>query len=119
MRLLGLVALALAALTFGIAGAAGAFHRGSNVVQGVVPPSPAPAELAAVRQLVLRAVSRMGDPSPTDAVLVPTTRRLAELVDVDTAEPDTPVYFVLVQGRFTDCTDLASPAAVRSILGVR
>jgi hypothetical protein len=101
MRLFGLAALALAALTFGIAGAAGAFHRGSNVVTGV-PPSPAPAELAAIRQVVLQAASAMGDPSPTDAVLVPTTRRLAELVDVDTAEPDTPVYFVLVHGRFTD-----------------
>src|SRR3954447_329998 len=101
MRLFGLAALALAALTFGIAGAAGAFHRGSNVVTAV-PPSPAPAELAAIRQVVLQAASAMGDPSPTDAVLVPTTRRLAELVDVDTAEPDTPVYFVLVHGRFTD-----------------
>jgi len=101
MRLFGLAALGLAALTFGIAGAAGAFHRGSNVVTGV-PPSPAPAELAAIRQVVLQAASAMGDPSPTDAVLVPTTRRLAELVDVDTAEPDTPVYFVLVHGRFTD-----------------
>jgi hypothetical protein len=99
MRLLGLAALALAALTFGIAAAAGAFHRGPN---GVAPPSPAPAELAAIRQLVLQAASTMGDPSPTDGVLVPTTRRLAELVDVDTAEPDTPVYFVLVHGRFTD-----------------
>src|SRR4051812_39237061 len=118
MRVLGLAALALAALTFGIAVAAGAFQQGSNVVKAVVPPSPAPAELAAIQQLVLRAAARMGDPSPTDGVLVPTTRRLAELVDVDTAEPDTPVYFVLVHGRFSDCTDLASPAAVRSILGV-
>src|SRR3954453_3110109 len=102
MRVLGLAALALAALTFGIAVAAGAFQQGSNVVKAVVPPSPAPAELAAIQQLVLRAAARMGDPSPTDGVLVPTTRRLAELVDVDTAEPDTPVYFVLVHGRFTD-----------------
>src|SRR3954447_4460847 len=102
MRVLGLAALALAALTFGIAVAAGAFQQGSNVVKAVVPPSPAPAELAAIQQLVLRAAARMGDPSPTDGVLVPTTSRLAELVDVDTAEPDTPVYFVLVHGRFTD-----------------
>src|SRR3954465_13064721 len=76
MRVLGLAALALAALTFGIAVAAGAFQQGSNVVKAVVPPSPAPAELAAIQQLVLRAAARMGDPSPTDGVLVPTTRRL-------------------------------------------
>ncbi len=43
----------------------------------------------------------MGDPAPTNGVLVPTTRRLAELVDVDTAEADIPVYFVLVHGKFT------------------
>ena len=43
----------------------------------------------------------MGEPNPTDGVVVPTTRRLAELVDVDTDEPDTAVYFVLVHGDFT------------------
>jgi hypothetical protein len=74
---------------------------------GVAPPPPDATELAAIRQLDLRTASEMGEPSPTDGVLVPTTRRRAELVDVDTNEPDTAVYFVLVHGRFTDGNLLA------------
>ena len=103
MRWLGLGAAAVAAVTIGVAAAAGAFGGGSQGgLGGEAPPPPGAAELASVRQLVLQAAARMGDGAPTDGVLVPTTRRLAELVDVDTAEPDTPVYFALVHGEFTD-----------------
>ena len=103
MKLVGLAGAVLAALIFGIAAAAGAFDRGSyaHAGQGEAPPRPDATEVAAIRQIVLRAAAEMGDDAPADAVLVPTTRRLAELVDVDTAEPDTPVYFVLAHGRFT------------------
>jgi hypothetical protein len=102
MKLLGLAAAGFVALGFGIAAAVGAFGGSSHphTVTAVAPPSPSPAELAAIRQLALRAAAGMGDPSPTDGVLVPTTRRLAELVDVDTIEPDVPVYFVVVHGEF-------------------
>jgi hypothetical protein len=113
MKLVGLAAAVLAALSFGIAAAAGAFDRGSHVlaVQGGTPPPPDETELAAIRQLVLRAAAAMGDHAPTDGVVVPTTRRLAELVDVDTAEPDTPVYFVLVHGEFTASDVSVQPGA--------
>jgi len=103
MRWLGLGAAAVAAVTIGVAAAAGAFGGGSQGgLGGEAPPPPGAPELASIRQLVLQAAARMGDEAPTDGVLVPTTRRLAELVDVDTAEPDTPVYFALVHGEFTD-----------------
>lgn len=118
MKLLGLVGAALAALTFGIAAAGGAFHRGADAVNSVPPPSPAPAELATIRRLVLAAAAKMGDPSPTGGVLVPTTSRRAELVDVDTAEADIPVYFVLVHGRFEGGTLLTltvDPSTNRSL----
>jgi hypothetical protein len=43
-----------------------------------------------------------GDPHPSSGVLVPTTRRIAEQVDVgDPSEANTPAYFVLVHGNFT------------------
>jgi hypothetical protein len=105
MRLAVLAAVILVAAGLGSAYAAGAFGSDSQprpTATGVAPPMPDTAELAAIRQLVLRAATNMGDSTPTDGVIVPTTRRLAELVDVATAEPDTPVYFVLVHGAFTD-----------------
>jgi hypothetical protein len=105
MRLAVLAAFVLVAAGFGSAYAAGAFGGGSRphpATTGVAPPPPDEAELATIRQLVLEASTNLGDPTPTDGVVVPTTRRLAELVDVDTDEPDTPAYFVLVHGAFTD-----------------
>jgi hypothetical protein len=102
MRLALLVAALLTAAGLGAAYASGAFGGDSQpVVAGVAPPPPDATELAAIRQLVLRESSTMGEPHPTDGVVVPTTRRLAELVDVDTNEADTPVYFVLARGDFT------------------
>jgi hypothetical protein len=105
MRLAVLAAAILAAAGLGSAYAAGAFGGDSQphpAATGVAPPSPDATELGVIRELTLKAASNFGDPTPTDGVLVATTRRLAELVDVDTNEPDTPVYFVLVHGRFTD-----------------
>jgi hypothetical protein len=102
MRLLVLVAALLVAAGLGSAYAAGAFGGDAKPqTAGVAPPPPDAAQLASIRQVVVRAATRLGDPHPTDGVVVPTTRRLAELVDVDTAEADIPVYFVLVHGDFT------------------
>jgi hypothetical protein len=103
MRLAVLAAAILVAAGLGSAYAAGALGGDSppnTVAAGAAPPPPKATELAAIRQLVLESAAGMGDSHPTGAVLVPTTRRLAELVDVDTAESDTPVYFVLVHGEF-------------------
>ena len=105
MRLALLAAAILVATGLGSAYAAGALGGDAHprpAATGVAPPPPDKAELAAIRQLVLQAASNFGDPTPTNGVVVPTARRLAELVDVDTAEADTPVYFVLVHGAFTD-----------------
>lgn len=103
MRWLGPAAAAVAAVTIGVAAATGAFGGNSQPrLVGDAPPPPGAAELAALERLALQAAATMGDSAPTGGVLVPTTRRLAELVDVDTDEPDTPVYFVLVHGEFTD-----------------
>jgi hypothetical protein len=101
MRLALIAAAVLVAAGFGAAYAAGAFggDSSSQVIEGA-PPPPDGAELAAIRRLVLETASERGDPSPRGAVLVPTTSHLAELVDVDTVEPDVPVYFVLVDGEF-------------------
>jgi len=109
MKLVGLVAAVLAALSFGIAAAAGAFDRGPAAAQGAPPPPPSATELAALQQIALRAAAKTGDDAPTGAVLVPTTRRLAELVDRDTTAPDTPVYFILVHGKFTAFNASVSP----------
>jgi hypothetical protein len=102
MRLALLVAAMLTAAGLGAAYAAGAFGGDSpRRVAGAAPPPPDATELAAIRQLLLSESATMGEPHPTDGVVVPTTRRLAELVDIDTNEPDTPVYFVLARGDFT------------------
>lgn len=107
MRLLVLAAAILVAAGFGSAYAAGAFGGDARrPAAGVAPPQPDEAQLAAIRQLVLDAAAKRGDPTPTDGILIPTTRRLAELVDVDTAEADIPVYFVLVHGDFEGGTSL-------------
>jgi hypothetical protein len=103
MRLAVPAAALLLAAGLGTAYAAGAFGGDSQPrpgATGVAPPPPDEAQLASIRHLVLHAAAKMGDPSPTDGVVVPTTRRLAELVDVDTSEADIPVYFVLVHGDF-------------------
>jgi hypothetical protein len=105
MRLALLAAALLAAAGVGSAYAAGAFggdQRPRTAAVAAPPPPPGAVELASIRHVVLRAATKMGDPTPTAGVVVPTTRRLAELVDVDTDEADTPVYFVLVRGTFTD-----------------
>jgi hypothetical protein len=123
MRLAVLAAAILLAAGLGSAYAAGALGGGSRshaVAADVAPPPPDASELAAIRQLVLEKAAKMGDPSPTGAVLVPTTRRLAELVDVDTAEPDTPVYLVLVHGEFENGGSLLAltiDSATNTLLG--
>jgi hypothetical protein len=101
MRLAALAAGILVAAGLGSAYAAGAFG-GDSKPRAVAdaPPPPDTAQLASIRKLVLRAATKLGDPEPTDGVVVPSTRRLAELVDVDTNEADIPVYFVLVRGAF-------------------
>ena len=93
--------MALAVVSIGIAYGSGAFREDSKP-HVAPPPRPNAAEKAAIRRAVLKVAAQLGEPSPTDGVLVPTTTRSAELVDTDTASSDAPVYFVLVHGRFTD-----------------
>jgi hypothetical protein len=88
---------ALAVLAAATVGCGGSHPR---VEKASPPPPPGPARLAEIRQFVLREARKMGDPGPTHGLLVPTTRRLAELTDLDTDEPDAPVYLVLVHGKF-------------------
>jgi hypothetical protein len=101
MRPWTLAAVALAVVSIGIAFASGAF-RDHSQPDAAPPPRPDAAGKATIRQAVLTVASQLGEPNPTGAVLVPTTTRSAGLVDSDTNEPDIPVYFVLVHGRFTD-----------------
>jgi hypothetical protein len=101
MRPWTLGAVAVAVVSVGIAYGSGAFRDGSQSHVSP-PPRPGAAEKAAIRQAVLTVAAQLGEPSPTDGVLVPTTTKSAELVDTDTDQADLPVYFVLVHGRFTD-----------------
>jgi hypothetical protein len=87
----------IAGLVTVVAGCGGSHARAEKAAP---PPAPGPAKLAEIRQVVLNVAAHKGEPSPTRAVLVPTTRRLAEVVDVDMAVRDAPVYFVLVHGDF-------------------
>ena len=101
MRLFGLAAGMLAVVALAIAAAAGAFGGSSYLARGAAPP-PGPAELRVLGQDALRAATLDGDPHPSAAFVVPTTRRIAEQVAAgDDGEPNTPAYFVVLRGHFT------------------
>jgi hypothetical protein len=100
MRLVGLAVGLLAVMALASAAAAGAFGGHAYPPQGV-PPPPSPAELQKLGRHALSAASQAGDPHPTSAVVVPSTRRIAEQVDAGAGiEANTPVYFVVLHGRF-------------------
>jgi hypothetical protein len=103
MRPWTLAAVTLAVVSIGIAFASGAFRKDSKP-HVAPPPQPNAAEKAAIRQAVLKVAAQLGEPKPTHGVLVPTTTRSAGLVEADASGSDTPVYFVLVHGQFTDKT---------------
>jgi hypothetical protein len=103
---------------FSAAYGAGAFGSGSRpvVVAGAAPP-PTPAELRTLERLVLKVAADWGDPQPTDAFVVPTTRRVAEQVDAgDPLAPDTPAYFVVAHGHFT-AADVPIPPGAKAPTG--
>jgi hypothetical protein len=102
MRPFALAAVGIAVVSVGIAVASGAFRDNSQPHAHAAPPRPDTAEKAAIRKRVLEVAAQLGEPNPTDGVLVPTTTKSAELVGTDTGQADIPVYFVLVHGRFAD-----------------
>jgi hypothetical protein len=109
MKLRGLAVALLAAAALGIAAAAGAFAGGSHprVVQGA-PPPPSAAELRTLERDALDAARGAGDAHPTDGVVVPSTRQVAERVDAGAVvDSNQPAYFVLVHGHFT--SNMAPP----------
>ena len=114
MRPFALAAVGVAVVSVGIAVASGAFRDGSKPHRAA-PPRPDAAEKAAIRQRVLEVASKLGEPTPTGGVLVPTTTRSADPVDTDTDQADIPVYFVLVHGAFSD--DSAVPAGAKPVTG--
>ena len=76
-------------------------------VKGAPPPA-GPAELRKLARLALGAASGAGDAHPTDGVIVPSTRLIAERVDAGAVvDSNQPVYFVLLHGHFT--ANLAPP----------
>jgi hypothetical protein len=88
----------LALVTAVILGCGGSHPR---VVKGA-PPPPSRAELRTLARLALRAAGGAGDPHPTGAVVVPSTRKIAERVDAGAVvDSNPPVYFVLLHGHFT------------------
>jgi hypothetical protein len=116
MRLVGLAAALLAVVGLTIAAAFGAFGGGSGLVQGA-PPPPSPAELRALGRLSLKVASLNGDPRPASAIVVPTTRRIAEEVSAgDDGEPNTPAYFLVLQGKFR-AMDVPVPAGAAAPTG--
>jgi hypothetical protein len=101
MRLFGVVAGLLVVVALAVAAADGAFGGASYPPQGA-PPPPNPAELQKLGQIALEAATGAGDPHPTAAVVVPSTRRIAEDVDAGAGiNSNLPVYFLLLHGHFT------------------
>jgi hypothetical protein len=101
MGRLALAAAVLAVVGLSAAAATGALGDRSDPPQGA-PPPPSALELRGLAQLALGSATLAGDAHPTDAVVVPTTRHIAEQIDAgDGGEASTPSYFVLLHGHFT------------------
>lgn len=94
--------LLVAVVALGLAACGGGSHPRS--VRGAAPP-PSAAELQKLAQLALDSARGAGDANPTDALVVRTTRKVAELVDTGSGVgfASTPAYFVVVHGTFKDC----------------
>jgi hypothetical protein len=95
------VPLLLVVVALGLA-ACGSEHP--RVVRGA-PPPPNAAELRKLAHLALQVARGAGDAHPTDATVVPTTRRIAEAVDAGSGVGylAAPAYFVVVHGTFEAC----------------
>src|SRR5438105_3821744 len=94
-------AVLLPVVVLGLAACGGSHPR---VVRGA-PPPPNAAEMRKLAHLALDAAKGAGDAHPTDAIVVPTTRRIAEAVDAGSGVgyASTPAYFVVVHGQFKNC----------------
>jgi hypothetical protein len=69
------------------------------------PPALAGSELASVKSIAIKAAVANGGFAPTRAVVVPTTRVVAERVSAGAGvNSDPAVYFVVLRGHFTDYT---------------
>jgi hypothetical protein len=111
MRLFAVAALALTVVALAAAAAAGVFGGSWGPARGVAPPL-SQAQLQKLGYLALQAAALDGDAHPSAAFVVPTTRRIAEEVDAgDNTEPNTPAYFVLLQGHFTLANARIPPGA--------
>ena len=113
MRLFAVAALALVVVALAVASAAGAFGGSSwqPPARDVAPP-PSSAQLQKLGELALAEAALDGDAHPSAAFVVPTTRRIAEEVAAgDNGEPNTPAYFVLLQGHFTLANARIPPGA--------
>ena len=111
MRLFAVAALGLSVVALATAAAAGAFGGSWQPARGVAPPL-SEAQLQKLGELAFQAAARDGDPHPSAAFVVPTTRYVAEEVAAgDNGEPNTPAYFVLLQGHFTLANARIPPGA--------
>ncbi len=101
--------LLLVVLALGLS-ACGSSHP--RVVRGA-PPPPSAAELRKLAHIALQTAAGAGDASPTNAIVVPTTRRIAEAVDAGSGVGygSTPAYFVAIYGKFKDCGVPLPPGA--------
>lgn len=104
-----LVPLLLVAVALGLAACGGSQPRS---VRHAAPP-PNAEELRKLATLALEAANGAGDAHPTDALVVPTTRRIAEAVSAGSGVgyASTPAYFVVVHGKFKNCGVPLPPGA--------
>lgn len=116
MRRIGIAAALLAVVALAIAAGAGAFGGNSYPPQGAAPP-PTAAELKELGRMALRTATLAGDPHPTGAVVVPTTRQIAVRVSSgdQVFDSNPPSYFVVLVGHFTP--DVSVPAGAREPTG--
>ena len=116
MRLVGLAAALFVVVALATAAGVGAFGGAWSPTRGAAQP-PSSAELQKLGAYALDAATQDGDPHPTAAFVVPTTRRIAEEVAAgDNGEPNTPAYFVVIRGHFT-LNDVSVPAGSRAPTG--
>jgi hypothetical protein len=117
MRLFGVAAALFAVIALSIAAAAGAFGSSWHPARGAAPP-PSAAELQKLGRAALHAATLDGDPHPSAGFVVPTTRRIADQVTAGegSAVPNTPAYFVLLQGHFA-LGDVSVPEGAKAPTG--
>ncbi len=92
---------ATASLALALTGG-GKKHQRHNATHQTAPGPPSPALLASIKTLAFHIAAISGEPSPTNAVIVPSTRIAAnEVANGAELTDDSPVYVVSMQGHFT------------------